>query len=66
MAQVEFVATISTLLAKCRIEPVVREGERIEQARGRLEYLMQDSRVRLTLQMNNPQEVILKWVAREQ
>lgn len=65
MAQVEFVAIISTLLARCRIEPVLKDGEGIEQARERLVELTQDSQTKLTLQMNKPHEVRLKWVKRK-
>jgi cytochrome P450 len=64
MAQVEFVAVIATLFKFCRAEVVLREGETGEQARVRLEKLMQESQPRLTLQMQNPEDVVLRWATR--
>ncbi len=64
MSQVEFVIAIATLFRQCRVKPVVRKGENSEQAKARLSELMEDSQPRLTLQMNNPEEVHLKWTRR--
>ena len=64
MAQVEFVAVIATLFRYCRCEVVLKEGETSEQASLRLEGVMQESQPRLTLQMDNPEDVVLRWTKR--
>jgi cytochrome P450 len=64
MAQVEFVAVIATLFRYCKAEVVLREGETERQAKERLEQLMQESQPRLTLQIENPEDVVLRWVKR--
>lgn len=64
MSQVEFVTVIATLFRRCAAEPVPREGESMPQARQRLLDLTQDSQPILTLQMNRPQDVRLRWTKR--
>ncbi|KAA8612564.1 CypX Cytochrome P450 [Pyrenophora tritici-repentis] len=64
MAQVEFVAVIATLFRKCTAQPIVKKGESMQQAKQRLLDLTQDSQAGLTLQMNRPKEVSLKWTKR--
>jgi cytochrome P450 len=64
MSQVEFVSVIMTLFGRCSVEPVVEEGESVEQAREKLLRLLQDSQPVLTLQINRPKKVRLKWVSR--
>jgi hypothetical protein len=64
MSQVEFVAVIATLFRKCTAEPIPRKGESIQQARLRLLDIVQDSQNILTLQMNRPTDVHLKWAKR--
>ena len=64
MSQVEFVAVIAILFRTCRLEPVVKQAESMEQAREGLVNLMQDSQPRLSLQMNRPKEVHLRWLKR--
>jgi cytochrome P450 len=64
MSQVEFVAVVMTLFRTCRAEPVLAGGESMETARKRLIETTQDSQPRLTLQMNRPQDVKLRWVRR--
>lgn len=64
MAQVEFVAVIATLFRSCKAEVVLKEGETDVQARERLETLMGESQPLLTLQMENPEDVVLRWVLR--
>jgi cytochrome P450 len=64
MSQVEFVSVIVTLFRRCTAEPMLRDGESVQQARQRLLELVQDSQPVLTLQMNRPQDVCLKWAAR--
>ncbi|WQF83646.1 Putative cytochrome P450 [Colletotrichum destructivum] len=64
MSHVEFVTVIATLFRRCTAEPVPREGESMPQARQRLLDLTQDSQPILTLQMNRPQDVRLRWTKR--
>ncbi|KAJ0322762.1 hypothetical protein COL5a_008588 [Colletotrichum fioriniae] len=77
MAQVEFVTVLATLFHQCTIEPVPEDGDEstttqsttttemaAAQARQRLLDLMQDSQPRLTLQMNRPEDVCLRWTKR--
>ncbi|KAH8900363.1 cytochrome P450, partial [Thozetella sp. PMI_491] len=61
MAQVEFVSVMTTLLRKCRVEPVVQSGETLEDARKRLLQTTEDSSQKISMGMNNPEEVHLKW-----
>jgi len=64
MSQVEFVSVVMTLFRKCSVEPVVEKGQSAEQARERLLGILQDSQPVLTLQINKPREVKLKWTRR--
>ncbi|KXH51828.1 hypothetical protein CSAL01_06287 [Colletotrichum salicis] len=72
MAQVEFVTVIATLFHKCTVEPVLEHDnssaepatENAIKARQGLLDLMQDSQPRLTLQMNRPKDVRLRWTRR--
>ena len=64
MAQVEFVATFATIFRLYRCNPVVEDGETMAQAKERLKDVLQDSQPRLTLQMNRPRAVKLKWTKR--
>jgi cytochrome P450 len=64
MAQVEFVGVLFTMLRRCRIEAVRSEGESEEGAQKRLGDVMQDSQSRLTLQMNRPSDVRLRFIKR--
>ena len=64
MAQVEFVAVFATLMKTCRVGPALLSGENLEQAQRRLLDVMLDSQNRLSLQMNRPKDVILKWTLR--
>ena len=65
MAQVEFVGVLATLLARAKIEVVQVAGESKDTAQNRLWDLMQDSQSRLTLQMNRPEELRLRFVSIE-
>ena len=56
MAQVEFVATFATLFRSSRCEVLKEEGETERQAKKRLEDLMTDSMLRLTMQMKKSRE----------
>jgi hypothetical protein len=64
MAQVEFLAVMLTLFRKARVSPVTGGAETMETARERLKGLMKDSQPRITLQMNRPKDVVLRWVER--
>ena len=64
MSQVEFVAVIMTLFKRFTVAPMLEKGETMEDAKERLRGVMKDSQQRLTLQMNNPQDVRLKWSKR--
>ncbi|TID23421.1 cytochrome P450 [Venturia nashicola] len=64
MAQVEFVAVIATLFKSCRVEVVLREGESELNARERLVKTMQESQPLLTLQIEKPEDIVLRWVKR--
>jgi cytochrome P450 len=63
-AQVEFVAVMITLLSKYRIQVLPEAGETSEQARKRVYETVEDSRLKLTLQMRNPGSVCLRLVRR--
>jgi cytochrome P450 len=64
MSQVEFVAVIATIFKRYTVAAVLEKGETVEAARERLRGVMLDSQPRLTLQMNKPHEVKLKWSRR--
>lgn len=64
MSQVEFVSVIMTIFSNCSVEPVLEDGETMEQGREKLLDLLQDSQPVLTLQINRPKEVKLRWVQR--
>jgi hypothetical protein len=64
MSQVEFTAVMATLFRNARAEPVCRKGETKEQARKRLFGVINDSTPVMTLQMNKPRNVKLKWTRR--
>ena len=63
MAQVELVRVVSEIFREYRVDVVQKEGETVEEARARLQRLVDDSSPRLTNQMNQP-EVLLKYVKR--
>lgn len=60
-SQVEFVAVISCLLGRHHVEPVLLEGESQEEALKRILKLVEDSDVEVTLKMNHPDRVKLRW-----
>ena len=61
MAEVEFVAVMMTIFRSWTVAPVVLSGETTEMARERLMRIMADSQPRITLQMNRPKDVVLRW-----
>jgi cytochrome P450 len=64
MSQVEFVSVIMTIFRTCSVEPVLDNGETVERGREKLLDLLQDSQPVLTLQINRPKEVKLRWMRR--
>ena len=64
MSQVEFVAVMAAIFRRYTVAPVLEKGETVEAAKQRLREVMEDSQPRLTLQMNRPRDVKLKWSKR--
>ena len=64
MAQVEFVAVMMTIFRSYKVTPVLEKGENMNMARDRLMGVIADSGPRVTLQMNRPKDVKLRWEAR--
>lgn len=63
-SQVEFVAVISCLLQRHRVELVLLEGESPAQASERILKLVDDSELEVTLKMRHLGEVKLRWTAK--
>ncbi|TVY53796.1 putative cytochrome P450 4d21, partial [Lachnellula suecica] len=61
-AQVEFVAAIVSLFRSHRVEVVPENGDSKAEAQKRSLKAVQDSRIVLLLQMNNPESIGLRWV----
>jgi cytochrome P450 len=68
MSQVEFVSVFMTIFRRWRVELVRKDvggrRETVEEARERAREAMRDSQSRLTLQMNRPREVKVRFVER--
>ena len=64
MSQVEFVTTFMMLFRRYRVEVALEEGEDVESGLARVRGAMKDSFPRLTMQMNRPEDVTLRFVAR--
>jgi cytochrome P450 len=64
MAQVEFVAVIQAMFSKWKVEVAQKAGETKDAARERLAEIVADSSPKLTLQVNRPQDVALRWTKR--
>ncbi|KAG9236761.1 cytochrome P450 [Amylocarpus encephaloides] len=64
MSQVEFTAVIRAIFSKWTVEVVPLEGESPESARERVAAIVADSSQKLTLQVNHPEDIKLKWVLR--
>lgn len=60
-AQVEFVAVLAALFRNHVAEPVPRPGESDQAARQRTLREVEDSSVRLLLQMRHPDSVAVRW-----
>ncbi|POS68788.1 hypothetical protein DHEL01_v212818 [Diaporthe helianthi] len=64
-SQVEFVATVATLLRDWKVDPVQLDGETPDDARGRvLDLIKEDSGPVLLLQMLHPERASLSWKRR--
>lgn len=64
-SQVEFVAVMAALFRTHRVRPVLREGETEAHARERVQIIVEDSAVRMTLQIKDPGRVRVRWVLKE-
>ena len=64
MSQVEFVSVMATIFKYYTVEPIVEKGETLDMAKEKLAGVMADSQPRLTLQVNRPQDVKLRWTKR--
>lgn len=64
-SQVEFVAVLSTLLRRHRVEPVRMAGESKEGARHRVLDRLADCKFTMTLHMRDPSSVAMQWISRE-
>jgi cytochrome P450 len=60
-SQVEFVAVVASLFFKHRVYPVAGARETIEQARLRVVKIVEDSLLRMTLQVRNPDLAAVSW-----
>ncbi|KAI1262025.1 cytochrome P450 [Xylariaceae sp. FL1019] len=65
-AQVEFVAVIAYLFGNYRVRPVLEKGETLEQAKARVQEVVEDSSLEAspTLKMRHPEKVALVWSSR--
>ena len=61
MAQVEFVAAMTTIFSSYEVSPRVRKGETLELATDRLKEIVADSQSQVTLQIKRPDDVKLQW-----
>lgn len=64
-SQVEFVAVIANLFREHTVLPEPMVGESEEQARRRVLETVDDSAVRMLLQMKDPARVAVRWVKRK-
>jgi len=64
MAQVEFVAVISSILKKWKVQIATRRNETPEAARERFSNTVAISSPGLTMQMVRPRDAVVKWVRR--
>ena len=63
-AQVEWVATLATLLRNHVAEPVPLAGESLAQARQRALEVVKDTDMELLLQMRHPEKLAVVWKER--
>jgi cytochrome P450 len=62
LAQVEHVAVMVAMFREHRVRVARREGESEEAAKGRAVGSLEDTGMRLLLQMLNPEKTPLEWV----
>lgn len=62
-SQVEFTAVLATLLRGHMVRPVLlkEEGETEEEAKKRAVAVAEDSSTKVTLKINNPQDLKMRW-----
>lgn len=61
-SQVEFVAVMATFFAKHRVRPVLQPGQSEEDANRMLVGMVEGSNISaITLQMQEPRKVALRW-----
>ncbi len=60
-SQVEFVAVMAALFCRHRVRPVAGAGEDVESARQRVARIVDDSLLRMTLQVRNPRLAAVSW-----
>lgn len=66
-AQVEFVAVMTSLFQKHRVQPVLEAGETLENGRKRLLQMADNSALMaITVQMRNPKSVSLRWFRKDE
>ena len=64
MSQVEFVSVFAALFRHARAEIALGAGESAEEGRRRIWRVVEDSQPLITLQMNEPGKVGVRWVMR--
>lgn len=64
MAQVEFLSVIYSIFSSHRAEAVLEAGETKEMGKQRVLKVVEDSMPKLTLQMNRPEDLKVRWVKR--
>lgn len=65
MSQVEFVGVFMSIFGVYRCEPVkIGDDESDDQVKARFEAVMQDSQLKVTLQMMRNQDLKIKWTKR--
>lgn len=60
--QVEFVAVMAVLFRQHRVRAVRRGGETAAEAQRRVEGVVNDSLLKMTLQVREPEKAELEWV----
>lgn len=60
-SKVEFVAVIARLFQQNRVSPVLEDGESPIQASKRILDVVEDSSLKVTLQMRHPENIKLIW-----
>jgi cytochrome P450 len=60
-SQVEFTAVLACLFKKHRVRPVLEAGETAAEASQRIFRVVEDSKLEVTLRMNHPELIKLRW-----